>query len=595
MTRTERSRGGRGAGRSWVAGRARLAGLVALASLLVAVGSRAASFPAASGRGGAVASAEAAATEAGLEILRAGGNAADAAVATALALAVVHPEAGNLGGGGFAVLRLGGRLESLDFRETAPARARPDMYLDADGRPRPEASQVGPLAAGVPGSPAGLWELHRRHGALPWAQVVEPARRLAADGFRVSARLHRALAEKTELLARFPETARVWLPGGAPPPAGSRMRLPELAATLAAYAERGPEALTTGPLAAAVERASAAHGGILETADLAAYRPVWRQPVRFAAFGWSFASIDLPSSGGIAVGQALLQLEALGWPAWPRGGADRAHLLAETLRRVFADRFLLGDPASTAATAEQLLAADWLARRRADLDPNRATPSSAVVSGTGPGAASPVAAAAGAAGPTDTTHLAVVDAAGNLVALTTTLNGSFGCGLLVPETGYLLNNQMDDFTTAPGRPNLYGLIQGEANAVAPGRRMLSSMSPTIAWRDDEAVALGGRGGSRIPTSVLQVLLNLLVDGDPLQAALDRPRLHHQWLPDQISSEPDALAPETRSALEARGHRVTLADPDLSKVHAVRLLPGGRLEAAADPRGPGVAGAVDPDG
>lgn len=550
----------------------------------------AASVPAPAGTGGAVASADPQATAAGLAILRGGGNAVDAAVATALALAVVYPEAGNLGGGGFALVRMGGELQALDFRETAPAKAKPDMYLDPEGKPVENASLVGPLAAGVPGSPAGLWELQRRFGRLPWSKVVEPARRLAADGFRVSRYLHDGLAgpENHKLLARFPETVKMWLPnGGEPPAAGSLLRQPDLAATLGRYAEHGPQGIVTGAVAEAVEKASSAHGGVLTAADLAAYKPVWRTPLTTEAFGWKLASMPLPSSGGVILGQTLGMLEKLGWEKLPRFSADREHLLAEVFRRSFADRFLLGDPATTRATEAQLLDPAWIARRAAEIDPRHASASAQVQHW--PGAA----AAAAVPGSTETTHLSVVDRDGNLVALTTTLNGLYGCGLWVPGAGFFLNNEMDDFATAPGRPNLFGLIQGEANAVGAGKRMLSSMTPVIAWKGEEAYALGGRGGSRIPSHTIEVLLNAIVDHDPLQSALDRPRLHHQWLPDRLEAEADTFAPEVRAELERRGHTLQITTTS-AKVHAVHRLPGGRVEAAADPRGSGVGGVVDPD-
>lgn len=534
------------------------------------------------GVGGSVASAAPGATQAGLEILRAGGNAVDAAVATAVALAVVHPQAGNLGGGGFAVARMDGEVSTLDFREAAPAAADHEMYLDAKGEPVTEKSLVGPLAAGVPGSPAGLWELHRRHGALDWKQVVAPAARLAGDGFVVTPRLEESVAKAAKLLGRFPETASVWLQGGRPPAAGSVMRLPDLAATLRAYAERGPEAITEGPLAAAIETVSDRHGGILTVADLKAYRPVWREPIFFEAFGWKVASMPLPSSGGIILGQTTGLLERAKWQRTPRFGAERVHLLAEAWRRAYADRFLLGDPSTTRATAADLLDDEWLDSRARELRSRKATPSADVRSWSSPAARES----------TETTHLSVADAAGNVVSITTTLNGSFGCGLLVPGVGFLLNNEMDDFAAAPGRPNLYGLIQGEANAVGPGKRMLSSMSPAIAWRENEIVGLGSPGGSTIPTVTAQVLLNIIVDGDDIQAAVNRPRIHHQWMPDQITVEPDALSPETARELERRGHR--LKDRTrLGEVNAVRVSADGAVEAAADPRGPGSAGVVHP--
>jgi gamma-glutamyltranspeptidase / glutathione hydrolase len=561
----------------------RLLVALGLAAALTAPAAYGAAPPAVRGEGGAVVSGSRLATDVGLSLLAAGGNAVDGAVGTVLALAVVFPEAGNLGGGGFAVVKMGGEVASLDFREAAPAAATAAMYLDAAGEPIPEASLVGPLAAGVPGSPAGLYELHRRYGALPWQEVVEPARRLAAEGFAVDRHLHDLLDEDRERLGRFSETAAVWLPGGEPPPVGSRLVLPDLAATLAAYAEKGPEAITAGPVAAAVAAASRRHGGVLTAADLAAYRPVWRPPLLFSAFGWQLAGMDLPSSGGLILAETTGLLERLGWAGEPRFGADRVHLLTEAFRRAFADRFDLGDPASTHARAEDLLAPAWLDRRAAEIDRDSATPSTEVHPWPGQAPAEE----------TQTTHLSVVDGAGNLVALTTTLNDLFGCRLWVPGAGFFLNNEMDDFATAPGRPNLYGLVQGEANAVAPGRRMLSSMSPTIAWRGGEALALGGRGGSKIPTNVLEVLLDVIVDGDELQQALDRPRIHHQWLPDRLEAEPDALAPETRAELERRGHRVEITAAT-AKVQAVARFADGSVAAAAEPRGQGAAGVVTPD-
>lgn len=552
-----------------------------------------ASPPAPVGTGGAVASADPQATEAGLAMLREGGNAVDAAVATALALAVVYPEAGNLGGGGFAVIKRGEEIRTLDFREVAPAAARRDLFLDAAGKVIPGASTIGPLAAGVPGSPAGLYELHREMGKLPWPKVVAPAIRLATDGFRVDSHLNEVLGRERirRSLERFPETRQVWYPGGEPLQQGALVRLPDLAATLRLYAEKGPEGITTGRVARAVEEASRRHGGILTAADLAAYRPVWREPLRFEAFGWQLATMPLPSSGGIILGQTLGILERLGWGRLPRFGAERQHLFAEALRRAFADRFLLGDPATSQATPAQLLDPRWLDSRAQGIDRGRVTPSKDVH--PWPGGEKPAREGA------DTTHLSVIDRDGTLVALTTTINDLFGCGLYVPGAGFFLNNEMDDFAALPGRPNLFGLVQGEANAVGPGKKMLSSMVPTIAWRatpeGPEALALGGRGGSKIPTSTVQVLLHILVDGDPLQAALDRPRLHHQWLPDLAEIEADTLAPETRAELEKRGHTFkVIPAAEVAKIHAVRRRPDGRFEAASDPRSTGNGAVLAPE-
>lgn len=538
----------------------------------------AASPPPASGLGGAVVSGEAEATAVGIRMLRAGGNAVDAAVATALALAVVHPQAGNLGGGGFALVYSRGEVVTLDFRESAPAAARRDMFLDERGRAIPGASLVGPLASGVPGSPAGLHELHRRFGKLPWRRVVEPARSLAAGGFRVSHRLHSALEATRERLEAFDESVAAWLPGGSPPPVGTRVRRPRLAATLEAYARQGAPGVTAGRVGAAIVAASDRHGGILTKEDLGGYRPRWLPALEFERFGWRFAAMDLPSSGGYLLAASLAVLELGGWRERPRFGADRAHLLAETWRLVFADRVDLGDRDSTRATSSALLQPARLALLAASIDESRAGRSESTRATPLP-PESP-----------ETTHLSVIDADGMAVALTTTLNGLFGCGLWVPEGGFFLNNEMDDFTTAPGQPNLFGLIQGPANAIAPGRRMLSSMVPTVAWRDSELVAVGARGGSRIPTAVAQVLLNLLVDGDSLQEAVDRPRLHHQWLPDALSVEADALSPETAAALRERGHQVTIGD-SMAKVNIARRLADMTFEAAGDPRGPAAAAVV----
>lgn len=527
-----------------------------------------------------MATAESDATAAGLEILRRGGNAVDAVVASALALAVVHPQAGNLGGGGFAVVRTGETLATLDFREVAPAAASRDMYLDAAGRVVPDASTLGPLAAGVPGTPAGLHALHTRFGELPWPDVVAPAIALAGDGFRVSRRLHEAIERRRDELATFPETAAVWLPEGEPPPIGSTKKLPRLAETLAVYGRRGPAALTAGAVAEAILTVSERHGGILTAEDLAAYRPEWRRPLRFESFGWQFASMDQPSSGGIILAQVFGLLERLDWASLERGGADRLHLVAEVWRQAFVDRLLLGDPAASDALAAELIDPARLDRLARKLPIDRARPSRSLVSLDRPlPDESP-----------ETTHLSVLDKDGNAVALTTTLNGGFGSKLWVPGFGFL-NNEMDDFTTAPGQPNLYGLVQGEANTIAPGRRMLSSMTPTVAWRGDELLVFGGQGGSRIPTASSWVALGAIVDSLPLQEALDRPRIHHQWLPDAIVPEPGALSPETRAALVARGHEVE-PQADTAKVCVVRRLPGGLFEAAGDPRGPDAGGVVE---
>jgi gamma-glutamyltranspeptidase/glutathione hydrolase len=372
----------------------------------------------------------------------------------------------------------------------------------------------------------------------------------------------------------------VWLPGGKAPIAGTVMRLPELAATLEGYADKGPTAITGGPVAAAVELASRRYGGVLRAADLAAYRAVWREPVRFRAFGWQVASMPLPSSGGIILGQTCGMLERLDWAQFARFGADRWHLLAEVWRRAYADRFLLGDPRTSRASAVELLDRGWLDYRADRIKLAKATPSKRIRRWSSDLAPEPA----------DTTHISVMDGEGNAVSVTTTINRSFGCGLLVPGAGFLLNDEMDDFATAPGVSNAFGLLQGEANAVGPGKRMLSSMTPTVLWRGNRVIVIGSPGGSRIPTATSQVLLNLVVDGDELQAAVDRPRIHHQWMPDVLRIEGESLSPETRRALERRGHEIELAR-QIGEVSAVQGFVGGELMAAQDPRGPGAAGVV----
>ncbi len=522
------------------------------------------------------------ATDAAISILKAGGNAADAAVAAALVLAVVYPNAGNLGGGGFAVIRMRGRTTSLDFRETAPSEASAGMYLGPEGSPKPLASLLGPLAAGIPGSPRGYFELHRRFGRLGWARVVAPAIRLARDGFPVSAHLARLLgSEDAVFLRAFEESRRVWLPEGRAPEAGRMIRLPALARTLQAYADRGPDAIMSGEVARAMVRVSTRHGGILSLQDLETYRPVWRKSLGFDAFGWHVASMGLPSSGGLILAESSALLEGKNYAGLPKGGADRMMLLAEAWKRAFADRYLLGDPASTRADVSTLLLPQRMERLAGEISLAKSTPSAVVRSiELPPGRES-----------SETTHLSIIDGEGGAISLTTTLNGNFGCGLLVPEAGFLLNNEMDDFATAPGQANQFGLIQGEANAVAPGRRMLSSMSPTIAWNDEgDLIVLGAPGGSRIPTGTLQVLLHLIVDGEDLQAAVDAPRIHHQWLPDRLFAEEGALSPETIAVIRSRGLE-TSSTRAVGLVQAVRREADGSMEAATDPRGSGEAGVV----
>ena len=528
-----------------------------LAALMLAVPALAspalgASRPAVEAAGGMVVSAQHLATQAGVDILRAGGNAIDAAVAVGYALAVVNPCCGNIGGGGFITLRLAdGRTTFLDFRETAPAAASRDMYLDADGKVIPGASLIGWRAAGVPGSVAGLDAALTQYGSLPRARVMAPAIRLARDGFALVRGDTDIIEAAAARLRRNPEAARIFLrPDGSAPQPGDRLVQADLARTLQAIAERGPEAFYQGAIPAAVEAASRAGGGIITAADFAAYTVREMAPLSCPYRSWTVVSAPPPSSGGTVICMVLGVLEGYDIAAAGFNSARSVHLMAEALRHAFLDRnTLLGDPDFVKNPLERLLSRDYALAIRAAINPERATPSRELAPGTPPHERP------------ETTHYAVADPAGNAVAVTYTINGGFGAGVIAPGTGFLLNNEMDDFTVKIGVPNLFGLVQGEANSIAPGKRPLSSMSPTLLLRDGEPYAvLGSPGGSRIISITLQTILNLVDHGMELQEAVNAPRIHHQWLPDEIFAETRALSPDTRRILEAMGHKVTVQSP-----------------------------------
>ncbi len=525
---------------------------------------------------GMVVSAAPEASQAGAEVLADGGNAMDAAIAAALALAVVFPQAGNLAGGGFLVVRTpDGVVRALDFRETAPASASRDMFLGPDGRPVPRASTATALAVATPGSVRGYAEAHRRLGRLPWARVVEPAERLAREGFRVSEGLAGELAEERELLGRWEETRRLLFSGGEPIAAGTLLRQPDLAATLARIASEGPEAFHRGEIAARLVAFVRSLGGVLSEEDLAGYAPVWRAPEEIRFGRLAVHTMPLPSSAGLVLRSVLSQLEVARGVGDGPLDAESYHLLIEAERRAYADRNRwLGDADCVEVPLAELLAPARLAALGASIDPRRATPS-------------PVVAADLARESEETTHLSVATPDGFAVSLTTTLNGTFGNGAIVPGVGVLLNNEMDDFAVAPGVPNLYGLVQGSVNEVRPGARPLSSMAPAIVDAEGRPfLVLGAPGGSTIPTTVLQVLLRV-AGGEPLASAVAAPRLHHQHTPDVVFWE-RAGAPETlRKALRVRGHALRERGP-IGKVHAVSFAPDGRLVGAADPRGYGAS-------
>jgi gamma-glutamyltranspeptidase/glutathione hydrolase len=567
----------------------------------------AAPAPLAASNGMVVAESPAAAL-AGAEILRRGGNAIDAAIAVHFALAVTYPEAGNIGGGGFMLVRMAdGSSEAIDFREVAPAAATRGLFVRPDGTPDAQLSTASLLASGVPGSVAGMGLAHERHGTLPWKELLAPAQRLAADGFVVDAYTAAQLLESRARLEAHPATRRILLRDGRFWAEGDTLRQPELAATLTRIAQSGPREFYEGATAESLVAEMARGGGIITREDLRAYRPIVRKPLTGAYRGYTLITMPPPSSGGIAILQMLGMLS--GFPLSDSGPLSprTLHLMTEAMRRAFADRAeFLGDPDFTPLPLDGLLQTGYVDSLRARIDPWRATPSLQAGPGLPAGAAGFYAATGGAPGidiygagagaespgGVETTHFSIVDRDGNAVAVTTTLNTWYGSGLMVTGAGFLLNNEMDDFTVAPGRPNGFGLIQGEANAVRPYARPLSSMAPTMVLKDGAPLlVLGSPGGPRIISAVLQTLICVLDFGMDIQAAVAAPRIHHQWWPDVLYYEPDALTTDVREALARMGHMLT-AYPSIGSVQGieVRVAEGGQrwLLGGADPRRNGCA-------
>jgi gamma-glutamyltranspeptidase/glutathione hydrolase len=532
------------------------------------------------GTGGAVAAAEENAAKAGIEILEKGGNAADAAVAVAFALAVTWPEAGNLGGGGFWTSRdARGRVLSIDFRETAPRAARRDLFAAGEnGGPAPSSTE-GPLASGVPGSVAGLALAHRRAGHLPWKTVIEPAMRLARDGFVVSPAVSESIAGERERLAGDPDTARIFLPGGAPPAPGTVWKQPDLARTLEAIRDRGEDGFYRGPVARAFADGQKNAGGLITRGDLARYDAKLRRPLRFDFRGLQIITTPAPSSGPVLAEMALLA-EAIGPEKLRAGDASSAHWLSGSRRRVPRPQSLPRRPRLRR-------------RRRAPLSTSTASGSSRRRS-TRTARRRPISSLGDREKPT-TTHFSVIDRQGMGVSVTTTLNDSFGNARVAPGLGFLLNNEMDDFATRPGQKNMYGLVQGEVNAVAPGKRMLSSMCPSIAVDHGRTVLVWGTpGGATIPTTNLQVLLRRVLQREGLDAAVAAARFHQQDLPDEIQVEKDRFDAAWVEALQKMGHTITDQRHAIGRVHAVAVEADGTLTAVADPRG-GARGGRRPGG
>lgn len=512
--------------------------------------------------------------EVAAQVLRRGGNAVDAAVATGFALAVTHPEAGNIGGGGFMTLLVDGQGYFLDYREMAPQGARRDMYLDESGEVVADLSTVGARAAGVPGTVMGLWEAHRRFGSLPWAELLTPAIVLARQGFIVD---ERQVAERDGAAKFFAGRTNFDRYFG-DMQAGKRFVQEELAQTLERIADRGPEDFYRGRTAELLVAQMQRSDGLISATDLHAYRAIWREPLRFEWQGQVVYTAPPPSSGGIALAQLLgiKALRAQDFAGVPLNSARYVHLLAEIEKRVFADRAdYLGDPDYFDVPTAQLTAPEYLQRRAAEIDPQRISPTEAVR----PGLESP-----------QTTHFSIIDADGNAVSNTYTLNLDFGNGLVVEGAGFLLNNEMDDFSAKPGVANAFGVIGSDANAIDAGKRMLSSMSPTVLTRDGAVtLAIGTPGGSRIFTTVFQVLSNLYDHGLPLPEALKAQRVHHQLLPrDTIFLDPHSpLKGSAAQELRAMGYTLTEQGWPMGDVQAVQVLDGRPLPAS-DPRGRGQA-------
>lgn len=521
--------------------------------------------------------------QAGIEIMREGGNAVDAAVAVGFALAVVYPEAGNIGGGGYMVIHMAdGRAAALDYREIAPLAASRNMYLDSTGS-LTDKSIVGPLASGVPGAVAGLTTALAKFGTMPLAKVMAPAIRYAEEGFIVDSAFSRSLKSNAKLIGEFGGQS-AFFPEGAPAAPGTRLRQPVLARTLHRIAERGAAGFYQGETAQAIADEMHRDGGIITTEDLARYQAVWREPVVSSYRGYKMFTMPPSSSGGVTITETLNILEGFD-SVPPFGSARYAHLLGSAYQRAFVDRnSQLADPSFYQVPIAKLTDKQYARQLRAGIPPMHATPTSDVereMATLRPAEPMKVAHEG-----METTHYSVVDEAGNAVATTTTLNALFGSGVYVRDGGFFLNDEMDDFAAEPGKPNMFGLVQGEANAIQPGKRMLSAMSPTIVLDRDGSLLLvvGSRGGPRIITSTSQVILNVLDQRMILSDAMSAPRLHHQALPDTLRVERNGLEPAVMDSLRAMGYAVGWTG-GIGLVNAIMKVHGG-YEGMSDPRSSG---------
>ena len=535
-----------------------LASLTATPSQLnSSLSTRAASRPPVRGKHGMVSSVSEIASQVGVDVLKRGGNAVDAAVAVGLALAVVWPSAGNLGGGGFMVIRqANGKATAIDYREMGPAAAHRNVYLNDKGEYIEESSTYGHAAAGVPGTVAGLAYALEKYGTMKWADVAEPARRLAAEGFPVWYQLERSLKGAARGLSRYPETKRIFLRDGKPYETGEIFKQPELAAVFERMIKQGPREFYEGKTAQLIEASMkrAAGGGNLPNLkdkiwmtveDLKNYRAVEREPLRTTYRGHEIITMPPPSSGGVAMIEMLNILERYDLKSMGAGSSQAIHIMVEAMRRAFADRAqFLGDPDFVKVPVAGLVSRKYADKLAATIDPERASSSQEIRNGDPLPYESE-----------ETTHFTVVDKDGNVASNTYTINDSFGNKITVEGAGFLLNNEMDDFAPKPGSPNAYGLIQGEANAVESRKRPLSSMTPTIVLKDGKLwFAVGSPGGPTIINTVTQVIINTIDHGMDIQQAIDWPRVHHQWMPDQIVYEPFGLAPDVINRLKSIGHK-----------------------------------------
>src|SRR5947209_7559561 len=512
------------------------------------------------------------ASEVGVQIMRQGGNAGDAGVATGFALAVAYPEAGNIGGGGYMVIRMAdGRVAALDYRETAPLAATRDMYVGSDGKVNGQ-SLIGPKASGVPGSVAGMLEAHRKFGVLPLRRVLAPAIRLAAKGFVVDSIFTRSLSADRYRIEGF-DGKPVFFPNGAAPPIGTRFTQPALARTLRLIADSGAAAFYRGTIADSIAAQMKRSGGLITREDLARYRAIWRAPIRSNYRGYGLIAMPPSSSGGTTVTEMLQILEAYG-PPERFGSAERVHAVASASQRAFVDRnSKLGDPAFVSVPLSTLTSKTYARAVARSISRTHADPTTAIAT---------------LSEGSQTTHYSVVDQHGNAVAATTTLNDLYGSGVYIPSVGFFMNDEMDDFTSKPGVPNMYGLIQGEANAIAPGKRMLSAMSPTIVLdpKGNVLLIVGARGGPRIISATAQIILNVIDHRMSIGDAMSAPRIHHQSLPDSIRLENGGFDSLTIARLHQMGH-ATYELFGVASAEAIMRVKGG-YEGMPDPRSRGAA-------